>query len=115
MSSFFGNGPYHATPALYVYDFGDDWEHLLVYEGLKSAEHPLKYPRGVSGVRGCPPEDCGGVHGYAEFLVTFADPTHPEHASTLTWVGGHYDPDAVDPHAVVFENPRKRWKIAFER
>ncbi len=115
VSSYFGYGPYHAMPALYVYDFGDDWEHLLVYEGLESAEHALKYPRCVSGARRCPPEDCGGVHGYAEFLVTIADPTHPEHASTLTWVGGHYDPDAFDPRAVVFENPRKRWKIAFER
>jgi hypothetical protein len=102
-------------PALYVYDFGDDREHLLVYEGLGSPEHALKYPRCVSGARRCPLEDCGGVHGYAEFLVTIADPMHPEHASTLTWLGGHYNPDAFDPNTVTFENPRKRWKIAFER
>jgi hypothetical protein len=115
VSRYFGSRPYHAIPSLYAYDFGDDWEHLLVYEGLGSAEPALTYPRCVSGARRCPPEDCGGVHGYAELLVAISDPKHPEHDSLLEWVGGHYDPDAFDPETVVFEDPRKRWKIAFER
>lgn len=115
VSSYFGSRPYHAIPALYAYDFGDDWEHLLVYEGLESAEPALKYPRCVGGARRCPPEDCGGVHGYAEFLVAISDPKNPEHACMIEWVGGHYDPDAFDPTTVVFEDPRKRWKIAFEK
>ena len=50
-----------------------------------------------------------------EFLEAVADPRHSEHASMLQWVGGGYDPDAFDPTAVVFEDPRKRWKIAFEK
>jgi hypothetical protein len=55
-------------------------------------------------------------HGCVEFLVTISDPTHPEHASTLTWVGGHLMTLMRSiPNTVVFENPRKRWKIAFER
>jgi hypothetical protein len=29
------------------------------------------------------------------------------------WVGGHYDPDDFDPAAVVFDDPRERWKVAF--
>jgi hypothetical protein len=33
----------------------------------------------------------------------------------LEWAGGAYDADAFDPSAVVFDNPRKRWKKAFER
>ena len=33
----------------------------------------------------------------------------------VEWSGGEYDPDAFDPRAVVFDDPRKRWKIAFER
>jgi hypothetical protein len=41
-----------------------------------------------------PPEDCGGVHGYAEFLQTIADPRHPEYHSILGWAGGEYDPHA---------------------
>lgn len=115
VSSYFGSRPYHAIPALYTYDFGDDWEHVLVHEGLESAEPSLKYPRCLSGARRCPPEDCGGVHGYVEFLEAVADPKHSEHASMLQWVGGGYDPDVFDPTAVVFEDPRKRWKIAFEK
>jgi hypothetical protein len=31
----------------------------------------------------------------------------------LEWAGGAYDADAFNPEAVVFENPRKRWKKAF--
>jgi hypothetical protein len=81
---------------------------------MESAEESLSYPRCIAGARRCPPEDCGGVYAYAEFLQTIADPSHPEHESTLRWAGGEYDPDAFNPNAVVFDNPRKRWKTAFE-
>lgn len=53
------------------------------------------------------------MHGYAEFLETIANLTHPEHEATLRWVGGRYDPDEFDPNAVTFDDPRKRWKKAF--
>jgi len=86
-----------------------------VHEGMESAEESLTYPRCVAGDRRCPPEDCGGVHGYAEFLQTISDRSHPEHRSMLEWAGGAYDADAFDPSAVVFDDPRKRWKKAFER
>lgn len=39
--------------------------------------------------------------------------SHAEHESTLGWVGAADDPDAFDPAAVVFDNPKKRWKRAF--
>ena len=115
LSRFFERRGWHAPPAMYAYDFGDDWEHVLVHEGMESGEESLTYPRCVSGARRCPPEDCGGVHGYAEFLRAIANRRHPEHRSMLEWAGGGYDPDAFDPKAVVFDNPRQRWKKAFER
>ena len=115
ISSYFESRPWHALPALYAYDFGDDWEHLLVHEGMEAAERSLTYPRCVAGARRCPPEDYGGVHGFEEFLATIANPRHPEHVSMMEWSGGNYDPDKFDPHAVAFDDPRKRWKIAFER
>ena len=114
LSQFFARRTWHASPALYTYDFGDDWEHVVVHEGMESAEESLTYPRCVAGARRCPPEDCGGVHGYAEFLKAIAHPDHPEHESMLEWVGGTFDPDAFTPSAVVFEDPRQRWKQAFE-
>ena len=74
-----------------------------------------KYPRCTAGEGRCPPEDCGGVHGYAEFLQVIADPDHEEHESTLRWAGGQFDPEAFDPATVKFDDPKKRWKKAFER
>ena len=114
LSRFFERRAWHAAPATYAYDFGDDWQHVVVHEGIKRAEESLSYPRCIAGARRCPPEDCGGVHGYAEFLQTIANPRHPEHRSTLQWAGGEYDPDAFNANSIVFDNPRRR-KKAFER
>jgi len=115
LARFFERRAWHAPHATYAYDFGDDWEHVLVHEGMAPAEPAQTYPRCVSGARRCPPEDCGGMPGYAAFLDAIADPEHPEHASMLEWSGGAYDPSVFDPEAVVFDDPRKRWKKAFER
>jgi hypothetical protein len=32
----------------------------------------------------------------------------------LQWSGGVYDADAFTPEAVTFDDPKKRWKKAFE-
>jgi hypothetical protein len=114
LSRFFARPAWHTPAATYAYDFGDDWQHIVVHEGIELAESALSYPRCVAGARRCPPEDCGGVDGYAEFLEAIANPRHPEYTSKLEWVGGEYDPDAFDPKAIVFDNPRTRWKTAFE-
>ena len=98
----------------YVYDFGDDWRHTVVYEGGVQIDKRAKYPRCVSGARRCPPEDCGGVHGYEELLEAIRDPKHERHAELLEWVGGVFDPDDFDVRKLRFEDPKKRWKIAFE-
>jgi hypothetical protein len=29
------------------------------------------------------------------------------------WLGGPFDPEAFDPAAVRFDNPRRRWRKAF--
>jgi len=106
---------FSASPALYLYDFGDDWQHVLMYEGTSSAEESATYPRCISGARRCPPEDCGGAHGYAELLTAIADPDNPDYAELLAWLGGGFDPMAFDAAAVTFDDPQKRWKIAFEK
>lgn len=80
----------------YVYDFGDNWEHRLVVEKVVAAVPGEVYPACLAGRRACPPEDCGGVWGYAGFLAAVSDPTHPEHGSMLEWVGGAFDPNAFD-------------------
>jgi hypothetical protein len=42
------------------------------------------------------------------------DPDHPEHEEFATWIEGRFDPHAFDAKAVVFEDPKRRWKRAFE-
>lgn len=100
-------------PMLYVYDFGDDWRHSVAFEGTWSAEPGVQYPLCTGGARRCPPEDCGGAHGFREFLDTISNPEHPEHDATLRWAGGHFDPAAFDPASVRFDDPRERWETAF--
>ena len=99
--------------AVYEYDFGDGWEHHLILDAVQRRRAGVRYPRCLAGGRACPPEDCGGPGGYAEFLETIADPDHEEHASTLAWVGGRFNPEAFDCRRVRFADPKRRWRIAF--
>jgi len=74
----------------------------------------VKYPVCVAGKRACPPEDCGGIWGYQNFLEAVMNPFHEEHKETLEWVGGKFDAEAFDPNEVYFEDPEERREIAFE-
>jgi len=114
LAEFFDGRAFHAPPALYAYDFGDDWRHTIIDEGIRAKAAGLKYPRCLAGDGRCPPEDCGGVHGYASLLATLANPRHPEHKTMLEWAGGPIDPQVFDPSAVRFDSPKRRWKRAFE-
>jgi Plasmid pRiA4b ORF-3-like protein len=115
VSRFFSQQGWHEPPVTYAYDFGDDWQHVMVHEGFEPADDSLTYPRCIAGEGRCPPEDCGGVHGYAAFLAAIADPDHEEHEQMVTWAGGEFDPEMFDPAAVTFDDPRRRWKNAFGR
>jgi hypothetical protein len=77
----------------YEYDFGDSWLHDLVVEKILPAEKEAQYPVCIAGKRACPPEDVGGVWGYADFLKVISSPKHPEHNETMEWVGGDFDPE----------------------
>ncbi|HEX3841766.1 MAG TPA: plasmid pRiA4b ORF-3 family protein [Acidimicrobiales bacterium] len=78
----------------YEYDFGDGWDHEVVVETVEEVPQVLKQAICLDGERACPPEDSGGVGGYAEFLRAIGDPDHPEHRDSLAWVGGTFDPEA---------------------
>ncbi len=106
---------WHGLPMLYAYDFGDDWEHMLLYEGIEPVRRTGKYPRCLAGARRCPPEDCGGAHGYAELIEALKNAEHPRHAELSQWIGKSFDPDAFDPKRVAFDDPKKRWATAFDR
>jgi hypothetical protein len=79
----------------YSYDFGDSWEHEVLFEGCPPMEKNAKYPVCLEGERACPPEDVGGVWGYQEFLAAIADPKHEQHRELLRWCG-KFSPDKFD-------------------
>jgi len=97
----------------YWYDFGDDWHHDLLLEGIHPRERGVKYPRCIAGGRACPPEDVGGPYGYQEFLEAMAAPRHERHEEFMEWVGGSFDPEAFSPEAVIFDDPKERLKNVF--
>lgn len=80
----------------YEYDFGDGWGHKIVLEKILPYEKDAKLPTCIKGKRACPPEDCGGIWGYEEFVNTIQDPEHPDHQEMLEWVGGSFDPEVLD-------------------
>ena len=68
----------------YNYDFGDDWEHKITLEAItntKSTKAAL-----LAGKGACPPEDCGGPHGYIQLLKIISNPKHPEREEMLEWL-----------------------------
>ena len=84
----------------YLYDFGDNWTHEVQVESIQVPENELRHAVCLAGERRCPPEDCGGPGGYAEFLEAIRDPDHPDHHEMLQWIGGPFHPDAFDLIAV---------------
>ena len=80
----------------YEYDFGDGWDHALDIEARTVAAEGNEYPACVAGEGACPPEDCGGSYGFAEFKAVLAGPPSAERAELLQWAGGDYDPDRFD-------------------
>ena len=80
----------------YEYDFGDSWRHTLLLEKILPPDPTMHLPVCLQGKGACPPEDVGGIGGYANFLKALLDPEHEEHEEYLTWIGGKFAPNAFD-------------------
>lgn len=106
----------------YLYDFGDSWEHVLYVEYI--SEQELLNPVCIEGDKACPPDDCGGVGGYADLLEVLKDKNHPEYESYKEWLPKGFKPNifpikAVNEELVTFgawhrKHPRKKstpWHI----
>lgn len=83
----------------YEYDFGDGWMHEILFEGRRELAEGERVPLCLEGQRACPPEDCGGVWGYADLVEAMADRKHERHAELREWLGRKFDPDAFSPTA----------------
>ncbi|GGP02193.1 plasmid pRiA4b ORF-3 family protein [Nonomuraea glycinis] len=90
----------------YEYDLGDSWRHDVVLEEIPIAEEWVRYPVLVDGAGACPPEDVGGIGGYAYLRLVLADPGHDEHDEYVRWAGLER-PQEVDPARFALEAARR--------
>jgi hypothetical protein len=81
---------------LYVYDFGDNWEHTILVEKILPIDEKTQYPICLAGERSGPPEDCGGPWGYMDLLDVLDDPNDPEYDERVEWIGEDFDPELFD-------------------
>jgi hypothetical protein len=94
----------------YIYDFGDDWQHVLKLEAVSARKAgsagagPLPRAVCIGGRRDGPVEDCGGVYDY-ELITAATDPGHPGHAGAVAEFGRNFgsETDAEDFRPVRFD------------
>jgi Plasmid pRiA4b ORF-3-like protein len=108
----------------YTYDIGDNWLHRIFVERIEPADPNVIYPCFLGGQRRCPPEDCGSVPGYYEFIDAISAPDKGKGSrkkrEMLSWYGRPYDPDDIEENRIKAElarmayQPRRR-KPADER
>jgi DNA-binding Lrp family transcriptional regulator len=79
----------------YEYDFGDSWQHEVVLEKVTQSEPGAQYPRCIDGERACPPEDVGGVYGFADYVEALTNRNQSEYGELLEW-NGPFDPAQFD-------------------
>ena len=94
----------------YEYDFGDSWEHEIIVEKILSGPAAAATTAlCLDGARACPPEDCGGIWGYAELLKTLKNSKHPEHQAMKEWLGGPFDAETFDAAKVNLWLRKLKW------
>ncbi|MEK6947549.1 MAG: plasmid pRiA4b ORF-3 family protein [Nanoarchaeota archaeon] len=75
----------------YVYDFGDNWEHMLTVEKILD-DKETAIPVCLEGERAGPPEDCGSYPGYYELMNIRGNKKHPEYKERIVeWLGEDFD------------------------
>jgi hypothetical protein len=72
----------------YVYDFGDNWEHIISIESFDYQDDSGRILFCLKGSGSCPPEDVGSTPGYEDFCTAINDTAHPDHDSMKEWVYG---------------------------
>ena len=79
-------------------------EHIITLEKILPCDKDLSYPRCIQGEQACPPEDCGGVWEYKEIC---------RGKSEFQKYYRDFNSEDFDVNKVHFDNPEKRWKMAF--
>ena len=69
----------------YVYDFGDDWRHVIRLEKVEP-EGTDAGPHCIGGRGRAPLDDSGGVYGWADKVRIVSDPSDPDYAEIREWM-----------------------------
>ena len=77
---------------IYLYDFGDGWQHTVTLEQRLPPDLSLRRPTCIAGDNACPPEDVGVPGGYMNYLEAVLDPQHEEHEEMIEWRGPGFHP-----------------------
>lgn len=79
----------------YLYDMGDHWQHTVTVVSTDRVEASTAICL-LDGSNACPPEDVGGVSGFAWFVLAMMDPAHEDHEQVMTWHGRYFDHTMFD-------------------
>ncbi len=111
IEKYFGN---QIKQCQYSYDFGDGWDHTILFEKELSKDNKLEYPACLKGENACPPDDCGGLGGYDRLLTILKNSKSPEYREMCEWMGiesgDEFDPFEFKPSEVEFSDPKERLK-----
>ncbi|MDX2284591.1 MAG: plasmid pRiA4b ORF-3 family protein [Bacteroidia bacterium] len=97
---------------MYLYDFGDGWEHSVVLEAINPNEQ-IELPVCIDGKGACPPEDIGGIHSYYAMVAALSDPQHPEYEHYRNYLGLDED-ESWDPHYFDMEETNDAIAMMFD-
>lgn len=86
----------------YLYDFGDHWAHEIKLIAIAKRDYTVDQALSLVAAEGaCPPEDVGGVPGYAQMLEAFAGEDSEELADYQRWLGcKHWDGQDAQPNVL---------------
>lgn len=94
-----------------MFDFGEDWDHLVVFEGAEKRPAGITEPVCLGGRRAAPPKDCGGLRGYYDICRALSGDR--DESELLPAPGFYeeyhdYDPAYFDRRLVFFDDPKSR-------
>ncbi|PVA08624.1 plasmid pRiA4b ORF-3 family protein [Pelagivirga sediminicola] len=92
----------------YIYDMGAWWEHEVRVEDRFTAVVGKRYPMCIGGAGACPPEDCGGVHGY---LARREEATGLDAYNDLDTLIDFIDRAVLKGDPSVLDDEDQRWRI----
>ena len=93
------------------FDFGEDRDHLVVFEGAEKRPAGIIEPVCLGGRRAAPPTDCGGLSGYYDLCRALSgDRDESESLRATGFYEEYHDYDSAyfDRRLVFFDDPKSR-------